>query len=114
MFMIPNDPHVFHPGIHHSPPFPNPTLIFPLPGGITLPTTLRTSLVYNRTLALYLVEHASAVYVDSEADLVAWNCSRCQGVTTGFHNVTVIVDEPKILQVGGGKRGPALLFSNEQ
>lgn len=53
---------------------------------------------FNRTLAQLLVRHASAAYVDSPADLVAWNCSRCNGLIKGFNMSRLIVDNPKTLQ----------------
>jgi hypothetical protein len=39
------------------------------------------SSVYNRTMALILVEYASAVYTVDDSSLLFWTCSRCQGVT---------------------------------
>eukprot|EP00897_Mesotaenium_endlicherianum_P005039 jgi/Mesen1/4563/ME000232S03828 len=41
--------------------------------------------VYNRTLAIQLVEHAAAVYSSDPVRLRAWNCSRCDGFTAGFN-----------------------------
>eukprot|EP00850_Spirogloea_muscicola_P021696 SM000258S09112 [mRNA] locus=s258:45251:47373:- [translate_table: standard] len=54
--------------------------------------------VYNRSVALALVEHASVAYIDDEAALLGWNCSRCTGyVTEGFQMLDVIIDIPKRL-----------------
>ncbi|BBN20210.1 hypothetical protein MPTK1_8g17360 [Marchantia polymorpha subsp. ruderalis] len=54
--------------------------------------------LYNRTLALYVVEYAAAVYVDDPAALMSWTCSRCQGLTSGFQITELIVDVPHCLQ----------------
>ncbi|KAL2610731.1 hypothetical protein R1flu_029304 [Riccia fluitans] len=54
--------------------------------------------LYNRTLALYAVEYAAAVYVDNPPSLLAWNCSRCQGLTAGFKIEELVVDVPHCLQ----------------
>ncbi|KAG0582585.1 hypothetical protein M758_3G071600 [Ceratodon purpureus] len=54
--------------------------------------------LYNRTKALALVEYASAVYIVDDASLLAWNCSRCQGVNKDFKIHTLIVDVQHCLQ----------------
>ncbi|CAK9862890.1 unnamed protein product [Sphagnum jensenii] len=56
------------------------------------------SSVYNRTLALILVEYASAVYTIDDSSLLFWTCSRCQGVTKGFKIHTLVVDIQHCLQ----------------
>eukprot|EP00250_Pteridium_aquilinum_P010959 c19747_g2_i1 orf=51-536(+) len=53
---------------------------------------------YNHTLAQILVEYASAVYVNDLDSLIAWNCSRCDGLTKGFVLVELIVDVEHCLQ----------------
>lgn len=53
---------------------------------------------YSRSLALQLVEHASCVYTDSEAELRAWTCRRCGGLTKGFRVTDVVVVEARVLQ----------------
>jgi hypothetical protein len=56
------------------------------------------SSVYNRTMALILVEYASAVYTVDDSSLLFWTCSRCQGVTKGFKIHTLVVDIQHCLQ----------------
>jgi hypothetical protein len=57
------------------------------------------SSIYNRTMALILVEYASAVYTIDDSSLLFWTCSRCQGVTKGFKIHTLVVDIQHCLQV---------------
>eukprot|EP00246_Nothoceros_aenigmaticus_P018769 TRINITY_DN9991_c0_g1_i1.p1 TRINITY_DN9991_c0_g1~~TRINITY_DN9991_c0_g1_i1.p1 ORF type:complete len:317 (-),score=21.71 TRINITY_DN9991_c0_g1_i1:195-1145(-) len=53
---------------------------------------------YNRTLALYMVEYASAVYIQDELSLLSWSCSRCGGLTTGFKIRELVIDNLYSLQ----------------
>lgn len=54
--------------------------------------------LYNRTLALYVVEYASAVYIEDSAKLLSWTCSRCHGLTKNFKIVELVIDSPYRLQ----------------
>lgn len=54
--------------------------------------------LYNRTKALSLVEYASAVYSVDDVSLLAWNCSRCQGLNKDFKIHSLIVDVQHCLQ----------------
>ncbi|WOL11836.1 lipase-like [Canna indica] len=54
--------------------------------------------VYNHTLALILVEYASAVYMSDLTALFTWTCTRCTGLTEGFEVVGLIVDVQHCLQ----------------
>ncbi|KAJ8748918.1 hypothetical protein K2173_013353 [Erythroxylum novogranatense] len=54
--------------------------------------------VYNHTLATILVEYASAVYISDLTELFTWTCSRCDGVTSGFEIIDLIVDIQHCLQ----------------
>ncbi|CAI0466678.1 unnamed protein product [Linum tenue] len=56
------------------------------------------SLVYNHTLAMTLVEYASAVYVSDMTELFTWTCSRCNGLTKGFQVVELIFDVQHCLE----------------
>jgi hypothetical protein len=47
----------------------------------TLFTRKPDVLIYNRTMALILVEYASAAYIIDDSSLLSWTCSRCQGIT---------------------------------
>lgn len=53
---------------------------------------------YNHTLAQILVEFSSVVYINDLDSLIAWNCSRCDGLTKGFVLVELIVDVQHCLQ----------------
>jgi hypothetical protein len=55
-------------------------------------------LIYNRTMALILVEYASAAYIIDDSSLLSWTCSRCQGLTKGFKIHTLVVDVQHCLQ----------------
>lgn len=54
--------------------------------------------LYNRTLALYVVEYAAAVYIEDADKLRSWTCSRCHGLTKHFKMVELVIDEPHRLQ----------------
>ncbi|CAL1413304.1 unnamed protein product [Linum trigynum] len=54
--------------------------------------------VYNHTLAMILVEYASAVYVSDMTELFTWTCSRCNGLTAGFEVVELIFDVQHCLE----------------
>ncbi|XWS39064.1 hypothetical protein CRYUN_Cryun18bG0018000 [Craigia yunnanensis] len=54
--------------------------------------------VYNRTLAIILVEYASAVYMSDLTELFTWTCVRCDGLTKGFEVIELIVDIQNCLQ----------------
>ncbi|CAH1415038.1 unnamed protein product [Lactuca virosa] len=54
--------------------------------------------LYNHTLATILVEYASAVYMSDLTQLFTWTCSRCDGLTTGFEVLELIVDVENCLQ----------------
>ncbi|CAK9261816.1 unnamed protein product [Sphagnum jensenii] len=64
----------------------------------TLFTRKPDVLIYNRTMALILVEYASAAYIIDDSSLLSWTCSRCQGVTKGFKIHTLVVDVQHCLQ----------------
>uniref|UniRef100_A0A0D6QWV1 Fungal lipase-type domain-containing protein n=1 Tax=Araucaria cunninghamii TaxID=56994 RepID=A0A0D6QWV1_ARACU len=53
---------------------------------------------YNRTLAMTLVQYASAVYMDDLSSLLSWTCSRCNGLTEGFEVIELVVDIQHCLQ----------------
>lgn len=57
------------------------------------------SRAYNRTLTLYMVEYASVAYIEEVEDIMAWNCSRCRGLTEGFQPFAYVNDESRQLQV---------------
>nr|XP_043606420.1 probable feruloyl esterase A [Erigeron canadensis] len=54
--------------------------------------------LYNHTLALTLVEYASAVYMSDLTELFTWTCDRCDGMTKGFEVIELIVDVQNCLQ----------------
>lgn len=54
--------------------------------------------VYNHTLAIILVEYASAVYMSDLTALFTWTCTRCNDMTTGFEMIELIVDVQNCLQ----------------
>ncbi|CAN8244058.1 unnamed protein product [Cochlearia groenlandica] len=54
--------------------------------------------VYNHTLAVTLVEYASAVYMSDLTKLFNWTCERCNGLTKGFKVIEIIVDVEHCLQ----------------
>ncbi|KAL5782366.1 hypothetical protein ACOSP7_007395 [Xanthoceras sorbifolium] len=54
--------------------------------------------IYNHTLALILVEYASAVYISDLTELFTWTCPRCDGLTKGFEIIELIVDVQHCLQ----------------
>lgn len=54
--------------------------------------------VYNHTLAMTLVQYASAVYMSDLTELFTWTCSRCDGLTKGFEVLELIVDVQHCLQ----------------
>ncbi|VVB15096.1 unnamed protein product [Arabis nemorensis] len=43
--------------------------------------------VYNHTLAITLVEYASAVYMSDLTELFTWTCERCNGLTKAYVGV---------------------------
>ncbi|KAG6496087.1 hypothetical protein ZIOFF_043935 [Zingiber officinale] len=51
--------------------------------------------LYNHTLAMILVEYASAVNLTA---LFTWTCSRCTDLTKGFEMIELIVDVKNCLQ----------------
>ncbi|CAJ2658587.1 unnamed protein product [Trifolium pratense] len=53
---------------------------------------------YNHTLALILVEYASAVYLSDLTQLFTWTCSRCGHLTEGFEIIELVVDVEHCLQ----------------
>ncbi|KAJ3683754.1 hypothetical protein LUZ60_013981 [Juncus effusus] len=53
---------------------------------------------FNHTLALTLVEYASAVYATDLTALFDWTCDRCCNLTTGFEVIELIVDISNCLQ----------------
>ncbi|GFP81922.1 lipase [Phtheirospermum japonicum] len=53
---------------------------------------------YNHTLAKILVQYASAVYMSDLTELFTWTCARCDGLTTGFEVIELIVDVKRCLQ----------------
>ncbi|KAG7026291.1 hypothetical protein SDJN02_12792 [Cucurbita argyrosperma subsp. argyrosperma] len=57
-----------------------------------------SSSVYNHTLAMIMVEYASAVYISDMTSLFTWTCTRCRGLTEGFEVVQLIVDVESCLQ----------------
>ncbi|KAJ7523664.1 hypothetical protein O6H91_18G057800 [Diphasiastrum complanatum] len=74
-------------------------LLFTSENEMGLQSTLKSrEQLYNRTLALSLVEYAAAAYIDNPATLLTWNCSRCNGLTKGFQVVELIVDKKAWLQ----------------
>uniref|UniRef100_A0A0D9X2P7 Fungal lipase-type domain-containing protein n=2 Tax=Leersia perrieri TaxID=77586 RepID=A0A0D9X2P7_9ORYZ len=56
------------------------------------------TLNYSHTLALTLVEYASAVYMTDLTALMTWTCSRCNDLTQGFEMRSLIVDVENCLQ----------------
>lgn len=66
--------------------------------GITSYEEPNNGFQYNHTLVQILVEYASVVYVNDLDSLVAWNCSRCDGLTKDFKLVELIVDVQHCLQ----------------
>ncbi|CAM6117488.1 unnamed protein product [Calypogeia fissa] len=67
-----------------------------VPGALTWKSN--RDCLFNRTLALYVVEYAAAVYIENSAKLLTWSCSRCQGLTRNFNIVELVIDEPHRLQ----------------
>ncbi|PSR85156.1 Lipase like [Actinidia chinensis var. chinensis] len=69
--------------------------------------------VYNHTLAMTLVEYASAVYLKDLTKLVTWTCSRCGDLTEGFEMIELIVDVEHCLQgfVGVAKNLNAIVIA---
>eukprot|EP00252_Welwitschia_mirabilis_P016827 TRINITY_DN373_c0_g1_i1.p1 TRINITY_DN373_c0_g1~~TRINITY_DN373_c0_g1_i1.p1 ORF type:complete len:264 (+),score=31.18 TRINITY_DN373_c0_g1_i1:369-1160(+) len=53
---------------------------------------------YNHTIAVILAQYASAVYTSDLDALIAWNCSRCDGLTKDFVMAELIVDVENCLQ----------------
>ncbi|KAJ7549548.1 hypothetical protein O6H91_07G057900 [Diphasiastrum complanatum] len=80
---------------------------------VAAPILMSREHFYNRTLALHLVEYASAVYVDNPAALLTWSCSRCSGLTKGFKLSELIVDANFNLQafVGVAENLAALVIA---
>jgi hypothetical protein len=56
------------------------------------------TLNYSHTLAMTLVEYASAVYMTDLTALYTWTCSRCNDLTQGFEMKSLIVDVENCLQ----------------
>lgn len=72
-----------------------------------------SSSVYNHTLAMIMVEYASAVYISDMTSLFTWTCTRCRGLTEGFEVVQLIVDVESCLQsfVGVAKDPRAIIIA---
>jgi len=69
--------------------------------------------VHNHTLALTLVEYASAVYMSDLSELFHWTCERCNGLTKGFQVIEIIFDVEHCLQayVGVAKDLNAIIIA---
>ncbi|CAH2072422.1 unnamed protein product [Thlaspi arvense] len=69
--------------------------------------------VYNHTLAITLVEYASAVYMSDLTELFNWTCERCNGLTKGFEVLEIIFDVEHCLQayVGVAKNLNAIIIA---
>ncbi|KAL9810774.1 putative triacylglycerol lipase [Arabidopsis thaliana] len=69
--------------------------------------------VYNHTLAVTLVEYASAVYESDLTKLFTWTCERCNGLTKDFEVIEVIFDVEHCLQayVGVAKDLNAIIIA---
>ncbi|KAK6913805.1 Fungal lipase-like domain [Dillenia turbinata] len=69
--------------------------------------------IYNHTLAMIMVEYASAVYISDLTELFTWTCSRCDDLTEGFEMIELIVDVQHCLQafVGVAKDLNAIVIS---
>ncbi|XP_022138652.1 lipase-like isoform X2 [Momordica charantia] len=73
----------------------------------------KSSSVYNHTLAIIMVEYASAVYISDMTALFTWTCSRCNGFTEGFEVVELVFDVESCLQsfVGVAKDPRAIIIA---
>ncbi|KAK6930116.1 Fungal lipase-like domain [Dillenia turbinata] len=69
--------------------------------------------IYNHTLAMTMVEYASAVYISDLTELFTWTCSRCDDLTEGFEMIELIVDVQHCLKafVGVAKDLNAIVIS---